>query len=198
MNDWPELDAVYAELRQANEERWRRTDELRQQLAELQPQIDVISRQFVDLRVDEHLRSINDRLLAGLGSVEVVYGGVGIEYAAALVWPGHAHPIEEIDGPSEDSMYRIDVWLGPTLEDGRARIRIVGAKRLEAVLPTNGERFRTALLMAFRNPQRLERPRPPETQGSEAELDQETVDSEVAQESCVEGKDAPGAESQTA
>jgi hypothetical protein len=158
MSDWPELDALYEELRRENEERWRRTDELRQRLAELQPQIDIISHQFSDLQVDQHLRSINDRLLAGLGSVEVVYGGVGIEYAAALVWPGHAHSQAVGDEAADEAMYRIDVWLGPALEDGRARIRITGAKRLEAPLPTSGERFRTALLTVFRNPQRIERP----------------------------------------
>jgi hypothetical protein len=158
MDNWPELDALYEELRRENEEHWRRTDELRQKLAELQPQIDIISQQFGDLQVDQHLRSINDRLLAGLGSVEVIYGGVGIEYAAALVWPGHAQTQAEGDDSADEAMYRIDVWLGPALEDGRARIRLVGAKRLEAFLPTSSERFRTALLTVFRNPQRVERP----------------------------------------
>ena len=158
MDDWPELDALIQELREANEERWRRTDDLRQQLAGLQPQLEVISRQFQDLRIDEHLRAINDRMLGGLGSVEIVQGGVGIEYAAALVWPGHVHPQDEANESVQESMYRIEVWLGPGLQDGRARIRIAGSKRLEAFLPTSGERFRSALLTVFRDPQRVIRP----------------------------------------
>ncbi len=167
MDDWPELDALIQELREANEERWRRTDELRQQLAGLQPQLEVISRQFQDLRIDEHLRSINDRMLGGLGSVEIVQGGVGIEYAAALVWPGHVHPQGEADDSAQESMYRIEVWLGPGLQDGRARIRIAGSKRLEAFLPTSGERFRSALLTVFRDPQRVSRPAPDQATAQE-------------------------------
>jgi hypothetical protein len=158
MNDWPELDALYEELRQANEEHWKRTQELREQLSSLQPHLEVIASQFQELQVDEHLRAINDRLLGGLGSVEIVHGGVGIEYAAALVWPGHVHPQAEGQQTAPEDIYRIDVWLGPGMEDGRARIRIHGAKRLEAVLPTSGERFRSALLTVFRNPQRVPRP----------------------------------------
>jgi hypothetical protein len=158
MNDWPELDALVQELQQANEERWRKTDELRQQISGLQTQLGVITQQFEALQVDGHLRALNDRLLGGLGSIEIVHGGVGIEYAAALVWPGHVHPRSDDEQPVEESMYRIEVWLGPGLDDGRARIRIAGAKRLEAVLPTSGERFRSALLSVFSNPQRMARP----------------------------------------
>lgn len=158
MNDWPELDALCEELRQANEEQWKRTEELRQQLNSLQPHLDLIAQQFHDLQVDEHLRALNDRLLGGLGSVEIIHGGVGIEYAAGLLWPGHVHPQAEDEDAAAEDMYRIDVWLGPGLQDGRARIRIAGAKRLEAVLPTSGERFRSALLSVFRNPQRVVRP----------------------------------------
>ncbi|MGI8549522.1 MAG: hypothetical protein ACR2PL_01820, partial [Dehalococcoidia bacterium] len=49
--------------------------------------------------------------------------------------------------------------LGPDLPTGRTRIRISGAKKMEATLPTSVERFRAALLTVFRNPQFVERRR---------------------------------------
>jgi hypothetical protein len=163
MDDWPELDELIQELQQANEERWQRTQELRQQLDGLQPQLELVELQFRALQVDEHLRLLNERALGGLGNVEVVHGGVGIEYAAALVWPPHIHPGVDGGQPDEEGVYRIDVWLGPGLQDGRGRIRIAGARRLEAVLPTSTERFRSALLSVFRDPQRVARPAGTET-----------------------------------
>src|SRR5712692_7412077 len=111
MDDWPELEALIQELQQANEDRWRRTQELRQQLDGLQPHLELIEQQFRALQVDEHLRLLNDRALGGLGSVEIVHGGVGIEYAAALVWPPHVHPQVEGEQTDEECLFRIDVWL---------------------------------------------------------------------------------------
>jgi TolA-binding protein len=158
MNDWPELDALVEELRNAQAERWNRIQELRQQLQGLQPHLEVLRRQFEDLQIDAHLRALNDQMLAGLGSVELVSAGTGIEYLAALVWPAHVHPHAAEEEADEGVLYRIEVWLGPSLQDGRPRIRIAGERRLEAVLPTSGERFRAALLRVFREPQRVERP----------------------------------------
>jgi hypothetical protein len=168
MDDWAELDALVEELRQEDVERWHQLDELRIQLGTLQPISEVITRQFSELQVDAHLGAINDRLLGGFGSVEVVHSGAGIEYAAALVWPAHVGPHAPPE-ESEGGVYRIEVWLGPNLQDGRARIRIEGAKRLEATLPTSSGRFRAALLTVFRNPQFVDRVVETETTESEGE-----------------------------
>src|SRR4051794_33798656 len=109
MNEWPELDALVQELREANEERWKTAEELRQQLQALQPHVEVLSRQFEDLQVDAHLRLLNERMLAGLGSVELVHAGTGIEFLAALVWPAHVHPAETAHESSTGEVYRIEV-----------------------------------------------------------------------------------------
>src|SRR6476469_9128197 len=158
MDEWPELDALVEELHKAHEERWRTAQDLRQQLAMLQPHVEVLSRQFEELQVEAHLRLINERILAGLGSVELVHAGTGIEYLGALVWPAHVHPAEGEAQPSVGEVCRIEVWLGPNLEDGRPRIRIAGERRLEATLPTSPERFRSALLRVFQQPQRVRSP----------------------------------------
>jgi hypothetical protein len=152
MDDWSELDDLVNELRQQHEERWQRLDDLRQQFSALQPHVDVIGRQVSDLAVDDHLHAVNQRLLGGLGSVETVRSGAGVEYIAALLWPAHIAPTAAPDAPG-DGVYRIEVWLGLGLEDGRPRIRISGSKRLEAVLPTTSARFRAALLAVLKSPQ---------------------------------------------
>ena len=125
MDDWPELDALVEELQQANEERWKTAQDLRQQLQMLQPSKSRCYRASLKaLQVDAHLRLLNERLLAGLGSVELIHAGTGIEYVAALVWPAHVHPGERAGEPEVGEVCRIEVWLGPNLEDGHARIRI--------------------------------------------------------------------------
>jgi hypothetical protein len=158
VDDWAELEQLIEELRSANQERWTLMETTRQQLAGLQPHLDVISRQYEALEIERHLREMNERLLGGLGNVEVVQSGMGIEFIAALIWPASLGPAEADNSPEEGTICRIEVWLGPGLQDGRARIRIAGAKRLEAVLPTTSERFRIALLSVFRNPQMVRQP----------------------------------------
>jgi len=52
--------------------------------------------------------------------------------------------------------YRVEVFLhlGP---DGRGRIRVEGAKRLEAPLPTSRTRLRSVLLTAIQSPKFVEK-----------------------------------------
>lgn len=157
MDDWSELEELVNDLEQRYEERWRQLAELRQQMAALQSHLEIIRRQFDELEVDAHLQALNQKLLGGLGSVEMIHSGAGIEYIAALVWPAHIVP-QDIQDASEDGVYRIEVWLGPSLEDGRPRIRISGSKRLEALLPTSSNRFRSALLTVFQSPMFIVRP----------------------------------------
>jgi len=174
--DWPELAELIARIEEAGADGWQRASQVRAQAAGLAPHVEGLAQQFVDLGVDAHLRQLNERLLAGLGSVELIVGGMGVEWVAALVWPADIHPqpppseVEEGEG-----LYRIEVWLGPGLQDGRARIRIAGAKRLEAVLPTSPERFRAALLAVFQSPMFVRRTAAEETNGDEVSTDEDAA-----------------------
>lgn len=157
MTDWPELDTLVEELRAQNEERWRQTQELHEQLSQIQAQLEVVGRQYDELQVRELLQEINERLLGGLGTLESMHGGKGLEFVAALVWPLHCDP-RSIPAELGDGVYRINVWLGLHLQDGKPRIRISGARRLQATLPTSVDRFRAALLTVFRDPEFLANP----------------------------------------
>lgn len=152
VEEWPELTELVEQVRSDNAEGWQRTERLRQELGGLQPHLELIAAQFAELDIEGHLRLLNERLLAGMGNLESIHSGMGIERVAALAWPVDFHPQQTGEETARSGMFRIEVWMGPGLQDGRARIRIAGAKRLEAVLPTSAERFRTALLAVFRNP----------------------------------------------
>ena len=152
LEEWPELTELVEQVRTENGEGWQRTERLRQELGGLQPHLELVARQAAELDVEGHLRLLNEHLLAGLGNLESFHSGMGIERVTALAWPADLHPQPAGDQVTESGTYRIEVWLGPGLQDGRARIRIAGSKRLEAVLPTSPERFRSALLSVFRNP----------------------------------------------
>jgi hypothetical protein len=194
VDNWAELELLIEELRSANQERWTRMEAMRLQLAGLQPHLDVISRQYEALEIERHLREMNDRLLGGLGNVEVVHSGMGIEFIAALIWPASLGPAEADDGPEESAICRIEVWLGPGLQDGRARIRIAGAKRLEAVLPTSSERFRVALLSVFRNPQMVLQPASgvsDDEQGADETAQAEPAPDEVSAGETAQAEPAP-------
>jgi hypothetical protein len=160
-DDWHELDLLVEELRAVHGESWQRTEQLRQQMSGLQPHLEIIAQQYEELAVASHLTTLNERLLAGMGSVELIESGMGFEHVAALVWPSQLDP-RDLGGRDKEGYFRIEVWMGPGLQDGRARVRLAGAKRLEATLPTNPERFRSALLAVFRDPQFVERPEPEE------------------------------------
>lgn len=157
MMEWPELDALVDEIRVGNEERWRQTQELHEQLGQIQAQLEVVGRQYDELQVRQLLQEINERLLGGLGTLESMHGGKGLEFVAALVWPQHCDP-RSMAAEQPDGVYRINVWLGLNLQDGKPRIRISGAKRLQASLPTSVDRFRAALLTVFRDPEFLANP----------------------------------------
>jgi hypothetical protein len=195
MEDWTELEELAGELRQQDEERWKQLDELRQQFEALQPHVEVIKRQFSELEVDAHLHALNQRLLGGLGSVEMIHSGAGLEYIAALVWPAHVSPQAAPEGAAAEGAYRIEVWLGPGLQDGRPRIRISGSKRLEAVLPTTTARFRSALLSVFQAPQFIARPEgePTEAAAEPAQAGEPEADAGEAKEQVEDEQPEPDA-----
>ena len=168
--DWPELAQLVSEIIELDAEGWRRSSEVRSQANSLSLHVAAVEQCFTELDIGSHLRILNERLLAGVGSVELVEGGMGIERIASLVWPSEIHPQPTPGSEQAAGMYRIEVWLGPGPQDGKPRIRIAGTKRLEAVLPTSSERFRTALLAVFQNPAFLPRPEDqPEAEVSENE-----------------------------
>jgi hypothetical protein len=150
---------LVAQIREENSVGWQRSMAVRAQASALQAHIELIAGQYDALQIENCLRDLNQELLAGLGNVELVHAGMGLERVAALTWPADIHPraSAETERP-EDGVYRVEIWLGPALEDGKAKIRIAGAKRLEAALPTSSDRFRSALLAVFHNPLFLARP----------------------------------------
>ena len=174
-DEWPELAELVAQIEGLESEGWKRSAEVRTQTSGLALHIASLAQCFADLEVDTHLRLLNDKLLGGLGSVELIQGGMGVERIAALVWPSDIHPQPPTGEEQAEGVYRIEVWLGPGLQDGKARIRIAGAKRLEAVLPTSAERFRAALLLVFQNPAFMPRPASPETDEGEVSENEDAV-----------------------
>ena len=190
MIEWPELDALLEELRADNDERWQAAQELRKQFEQLQTQLQVLAQQYDALHVHDALQALNDRLLSGMGTIEMVQSGVGIEYVAALVWPASFDPRVSADESTRQGLYRIEVWLGPGMQDGQPRIRIAGEKRLEAKLPTSTERFRAALLSVFRSPQFVARTATPEGSPSEGSPSEEAAaeTAEQAQKPEPDGK----------
>lgn len=170
--EWPELDALLEEMQAEDAERWQAAQELRKHFEQLQPQIQVVAQQYETLQVQASLQALNDRLLSGMGTVELVHSGVGIEFIASLVWPAYVDPRGAAEESAKEGLYRIEVWLGPGMQDGQPRIRISGEKRLEAKLPTSTERFRAALISVFRNPRFAPREAPAEAPDQEPDGEQ--------------------------
>lgn len=184
MADWPELDALAQEIREQNDARWQQTDTLRRHFQELRGQHGLAADQFASLKVQELLEVINEQVLAGLGTVEVVQSGAGMEVLAALAWPAFCDP-RVSEESSDAGVYRIEVWLGLDPQSSRLRIRLAGEKRLEATLPTSEERFRAALLQVFRSPRFLSHG-PAEGEQAESE--------EINEEQAESGPATPGPE----
>ncbi|MGI8550870.1 MAG: hypothetical protein ACR2PL_08810, partial [Dehalococcoidia bacterium] len=105
MLDWPELDALFGELREQNEERWKQAEELREQFGRLGPQFETVGRQWDELQVRNLLQTLNERLLGGLGTLELVQSGGGIEFIAGLLWPPSIDPRAADEELSRDGVY---------------------------------------------------------------------------------------------
>jgi hypothetical protein len=153
-SDWPALDAYRTQLR-AEHAPWReRIDALHAQLLGVRPVLDQIAAQYAALGVEEDLLSLSHAVLGGAGMVQRVRFDYDLERYVTLAWPAATDPRPPLAEAHDDGEYRVDVWfgIGP---DGRGRVRVEGAKRLEAPLPTSRERLRGVLLAAIQSPRHV-------------------------------------------
>ncbi len=77
--EWPELAQLASELENLGAVGWRRSSEVRSQADGLLLHIAAVEQCFGELEISAHLRLLNEHLLAGVGSVELVEGGMGVE-----------------------------------------------------------------------------------------------------------------------
>jgi hypothetical protein len=154
-SDWPDLDGYCDELRGAHAEWAERVSAVRLQLAQLQSElIEIASQQHV-LGIAEDLERLNEAVLGGTAVAQTLRLGYGLERYLALFWPAALDPRPALARSTGDGEYRVEVYLhvGP---DGKGRIRVEGAKRLEAPLPTSRARVRGVLLRAVQDPKLVE------------------------------------------
>jgi hypothetical protein len=153
---WEELDALCRELLPAEgTEDSDLRDRLRTQRETFRAAAEALDRHLHDLAAEAALAQVRDRLLAGMGVLQHLSFELGLERRLALVWPAAADPRSELSGTAGEYAIEVRLWMG---EDGRARVRVTGQKRLEAVLPVSREKFRGALLSAVRAPLFTRRP----------------------------------------
>ena len=148
---WPDLDAYLAQL-SAEHAAWaERLTLVQTQLAAVRPAVLGIATQYAALGIEEDLARLNELVLGGAAMVQAVRFAFDLERYVTLFWPVARDPRPEMARPEAEGEYRIELWLlvGP---DGRGRIRVEGAKRLEAPLPTTRERLRRVLLSALQAP----------------------------------------------
>lgn len=146
---WDELDALCEELHALNDEASERRAHLAAELESLRPVLDLLDRHDADLAPGPALEAVRTRLLGGAGVIQRTATAFGLDRLLVLAWPAGADPRPDLSVAAGE--YRVEVWLGLS-EQGRARVRVVGAKRMEAALPVPVEKFRAVLLDAVRAP----------------------------------------------
>src|SRR5262245_12517341 len=156
-SDWPALDAYREQLRAEHAEWRERIDTLNTQLLGVQPILDTIAAQYAALGVEEDLLRLSQAVLGGAGMMQRVRFDYDLERFITLAWPAPTDPRPPLAQAQGEGEYRVDVWfgIGP---DGRGRVRVEGAKRLEAPLPTSRERLRAVLLAAVQSPRHVQPP----------------------------------------
>lgn len=155
-SDWPALDSYRDQLRAEHAAWSERLTTVRTQLASVAPALAGIAAQYQALGVEEDLARLREAVLGGAGMIQRVQFDFDLERAVTLAWPAAADPRPGVATGGAESEFRVDLWfgLGP---DGRPRVRVEGAKRLEAPLPTSRERLRGALLTAIQAPRLVSR-----------------------------------------
>ena len=150
-SDWTDLDAYRAQLRTEHAAWAERVTLVETQLASVQPAALGIASQYQALGIEEDLERLNETILAGAAMVQTARLAFDLERYITLVWPVAGDPRPEMAREDGEGEYRIEIWLhvGP---DGRGRIRVEGAKKLEAPLPTTRERLRRVLLATIQAP----------------------------------------------
>jgi hypothetical protein len=176
MDRWEELDSLVLELKSANEEWSRSSEQLSGQLEAFKAITDQLDETLNAIGVIEALTALNERLFNGAARVHQARTYYGLSRAAALVWHAIEDPRPEMANAAPRGMYSIEVRLGPRYllgvqkdaggaGDERLSILIEGEKQLVATLPTTAQKFRAALLRAFAAPSCSGPPR--ETEGTE-------------------------------
>lgn len=150
--EWDELEQLCREIEQASGGAAERRARLRGEREALKPALEEIERFWQALAPEQALEQVRDQLLGGSALLERVTAVYGLERMAALVWPASADPRPEL--AAAKGGYRVQVLLSLN-EQGRPRIRVTGAKRLEAILPVAPEKFRAVLLGAVRAPEHV-------------------------------------------
>jgi hypothetical protein len=146
---WDELDALCEELHGLNAEAAERRAHLAAELESLRPMLDLLDRHDTDLAPGSALEAVRTKLLGGAGVIQRTAAAFGMDRLLVLAWPAAADPRPDLSAAAGE--YRVEVWLGLS-EQGRARVRVVGSKRMEATLPVPLDRFRAVLLNAVRAP----------------------------------------------
>jgi len=185
METWDELDALVSGIRKANEEWAKSADELQKQLDGFRDVAEQIGRHFADLAVYDAMCAVSRRILNDAARIHLARLNYGLTRSAAMLWYPMDEPRKELSSAPPDTVYSLEVRIGPryllsahadsAAGDQRMSILIAGEKQLLATLPTTAERFQSALLRAFGNPQRSAPA--PEAETGESP----TVDSEGAQ-----------------
>lgn len=156
-SDWPELDE-YRERLRAEHAAWsERLTAVQSQLAHVRPALDRIAAQYAALGVEEDIVRLCEQVLGGAGMVQRVRFDFDLERYVTLAWPAAADPRPDLAAAHREGEYRVDVWFGLGA-DGRGRVRVEGAKRLEAPLPTSRARLRAVLLGAIQAPRHVPPP----------------------------------------
>ena len=150
-SDWPELDAYREQLRAEHAAWTERLRAVQTQLAAVSPILAGIAAQYAALGIEEDIHRLCEEVLGGAGMVQRVRFDFDLERYVTLAWPAPADPRPELAAAHSEGEYRVDVWFGID-PDGRGRVRVEGAKRLEAPLPTSRERLRRVLLGAIQAP----------------------------------------------
>lgn len=167
---WEALDALIADVETANTG-WAEAREQRErERAAMATMLDQIEAHLRDFAVEAALDQIRERLLGGAGIIERMATIYNLERLYALIWPAAADPRPELSAAAGE--YRITVQLGIG-EQFRPRVLVMGAKRMEALLPVAADKFRAVLLNAVRNPAFAAHPsaEAERTEGAAAEAD---------------------------
>ena len=198
METWDELDALVSGIRKANEEWAKSADELQKQLDGFRDVAEQIERHFADLAVYDAMCAVSRRILNDAARIHLARLNYGLTRSAAMLWYPMDDPRKELSSAPPDTVYSLEVRIGPryllgahagnTAGDQRMSILIAGEKQLLATLPTTAERFQSALLQAFDNPQRS-RPAP------EAETAESPADDSEGAQATTDGTAAEGAPS---
>jgi hypothetical protein len=156
-SDWPELEEYRTQLQSEHAAWVERLTAVQTQLGSVRPILEQIATQYAALGIEEDIARLCEQVLGGAGMLQRVRFDFDLERYVTLAWPAPADPRPELAAAHAEGEYRVDVWFGIGA-DGRGRVRVEGAKRLEAPLPTSRARLRSVLLGAIQAPRYVPSP----------------------------------------